>query len=283
MSAKLELTRSYDDALAAPLTGAMAYDGRHPIAESRSFARRSQKASNEDLKEISDLTPLLIVVLGSGRAQLNIDQVGIDFSDTAYTRGREGRPDAEPHPGGPPLESEFWLRESDGTFRRLQGQLRTVRGEEGRVSRWRAFTDIDDRTRVDERPEEKSASRAALGLDNDRLQRVLDYIAANVRSDLTLEKLAEIACYSTFHFARKFTLAMGVSPQRYIASLRLEHAMEELVAGKSSLAEIALDANFSSQASFTRAFRRATGTTPNEYKRRGRTETANAQPLVRTS
>jgi AraC family transcriptional regulator len=52
--------------------------------------------------------------------------------------------------------------------------------------------------------------------------------------------------------------------------MRLENAMKELETCKLSLAEIALNANFSSQASFTRAFRRATGTTPDEYRRRGR-------------
>jgi transcriptional regulator GlxA family with amidase domain len=122
-----------------------------------------------------------------------------------------------------------------------------------------------------------TASRAEIGLDDDRLQRVLDYIAANVRSDLTLEKLAAVACYSTFHFARKFTVALGVSPQRYVGRVRLKGAMEELGTGKLSLAEIALNANFSSQASFTRAFRRETGTTPNAYKRRKRSERINVR------
>jgi AraC family transcriptional regulator len=46
--------------------------------------------------------------------------------------------------------------------------------------------------------------------------------------------------------------------------------MAELAAGELSVAEIALNAHFSSQASFTRAFHRVTGTTPKEYQRRRR-------------
>ena len=61
---------------------------------------------------------------------------------------------------------------------------------------------------------------------------------------------------------------MGISPHRYISRMRLENAMAELAAGKLPLAEIALNAQFSSQASFTRAFHRATGMTPKEYQRR---------------
>jgi AraC family transcriptional regulator len=108
----------------------------------------------------------------------------------------------------------------------------------------------------------------AHALDHIRLGRVLDYIAANIGNDLTLVNLAEIAGYSPFHFARKFTLAMGVPPYRYISRMRLEKAMAELAAGKLPLAEIALGAHFSSQASFTRAFHRALGMTPKEYRRR---------------
>jgi AraC family transcriptional regulator len=105
------------------------------------------------------------------------------------------------------------------------------------------------------------------GLDKLRLGRVLDYIAANIENDITLVDLAAIAGYSSFHFSRKFTLTMGIPPQRYIGRMRLENAMAELATGKLPLAEIALNAHFSSQASFTRAFHRATGMTPKEYRR----------------
>jgi AraC family transcriptional regulator len=107
-------------------------------------------------------------------------------------------------------------------------------------------------------------------LDPIRLRRVLDYIEENISEGITLESLAATAGYSAFHFARKFTLAMGISPRRYISHRRLENAMAELAAGKLPLAEIALNAQFSSQASFTRAFHRATGLTPQEYRRRRR-------------
>jgi AraC family transcriptional regulator len=113
-----------------------------------------------------------------------------------------------------------------------------------------------------------STESSAHRLDQIRLRRVLDYIAANIGGDIALVNLAAIAGYSPFHFLRKFTLAMGIPPQRYISRIRLENAMAELAAGKLPLAEIALNAHFSSQASFTRAFHRATGMTPREYRRR---------------
>ena len=103
--------------------------------------------------------------------------------------------------------------------------------------------------------------------DRVRLQRVLDYIASNIEDDISLDSLASVAGYSPYHFARKFTLAMGIPPSRYVSGLRLEKAKAELAACQLPLAEIALNARFSSQASFTRAFHRATGLTPKQYQR----------------
>src|SRR5258706_1050415 len=115
-----------------------------------------------------------------------------------------------------------------------------------------------------------STGSSAHSFDHVRLRRVLDYIAANIGDDISLVSLARIAGYSTFHFARKFALAMGIPPHRYISRMRLEKAMAELAAGKLPLAQVALNAQFSSQASFTRAFHRATRMTPKEYQRRRR-------------
>jgi AraC family transcriptional regulator len=114
----------------------------------------------------------------------------------------------------------------------------------------------------------ESLEPSSLEIDRRRLRRVLDYIAANLGDDISLGTLAEVAGYSPFHFARKFTLAMGITPHRYVSRIRLEKAMAELAAGKVSVAEVALNAHFSSQASFTRAFHKATGMTPKEYRRR---------------
>jgi AraC family transcriptional regulator len=112
----------------------------------------------------------------------------------------------------------------------------------------------------------KSLEPTTHRIDHARLRRALDHISANLHEEITLVQLAQIAGVSVFHFARTFTRAMGVSPSRYVSRMRLERAMADIAAGKLSLAEIAFKAGFSSQASFTRAFYRATGLTPGEYR-----------------
>jgi AraC family transcriptional regulator len=104
-------------------------------------------------------------------------------------------------------------------------------------------------------------------LDDGRLRRVLAYVEEHLAEDITVADLANVACLSIFHFTRAFAGAMGVPPHRYVSQRRLESAKAMLATGRASLSEIALESRFSSQSSFTRAFRRATGMTPAEYRR----------------
>jgi AraC family transcriptional regulator len=105
------------------------------------------------------------------------------------------------------------------------------------------------------------------GLDRRRLYRVLDYIETNLEGNLTLDRMASIACLSRFHFARAFKQAVGQSPHRYVSTRRLERAKALLIQGDRPLVDIALALSFSSQANFTRAFRHATGLAPGQYRR----------------
>jgi AraC family transcriptional regulator len=107
-------------------------------------------------------------------------------------------------------------------------------------------------------------------LDDLRLRRVLAYIEAHLAEDISVADLASVACLSVFHFTRAFAAGTGAPPHRYVSRRRQERAKVMIAAGRASLAEIALDCRFSSQSSFTRAFRRATGMTPAEYRKRWR-------------
>ncbi|WP_130393946.1 helix-turn-helix domain-containing protein [Cupriavidus agavae] len=98
-----------------------------------------------------------------------------------------------------------------------------------------------------------------------RMRRVMDYIRANLESDIRLDDLASIACLSRFHFVRAFKAATGKTPYRCVTDLRIERAKTLLRLRQLSLMEIAVELNFSSQATFTRAFRAATGYTPGQY------------------
>lgn len=105
-------------------------------------------------------------------------------------------------------------------------------------------------------------------IDHAKMRRVVDFITDNLESDISLTDLSEVACLSRHHFARAFRSAMGVPPHRFISSLRLQRAQELLAHTEASLAEIAFACRFSSQSTFTRAFRRHAGMSPGEYRRK---------------
>lgn len=104
-------------------------------------------------------------------------------------------------------------------------------------------------------------------LDERRLRRVLEYMAQHVEDDVSLDDLAAVACLSPFHFLRMFARRMGAPPHRYLAGMRLERAKSLLALRHLGVAEIALACCFSSQSNFSRAFRRATGTSPLAHRR----------------
>jgi AraC family transcriptional regulator len=103
-------------------------------------------------------------------------------------------------------------------------------------------------------------------LDERRVRRVIDFMTSNIDQDISIDDLAAVACLSPFHFIRMFRTAVGQTPARYLDALRLERAKTLLVLGNAPLVDIALSCCFSSQSNFSRAFRRATGVTPNQYR-----------------
>jgi AraC family transcriptional regulator len=98
-----------------------------------------------------------------------------------------------------------------------------------------------------------------------RLNRVLEYIHAHLADTLDLRGMATAAHLSRFHFARAFKASTGQTPYQYVNAKRMERAKALLVQDR-PLGEIALTLNFSSQANFTRAFRREFGITPGQYR-----------------
>ena len=101
-----------------------------------------------------------------------------------------------------------------------------------------------------------------------RINRVLDYVDANLDGDLSLPLLARVACFSLHHFHRIFAAAVGEPPVQFVQRVRLERAATQLCGNpNASVTEIALDAHFTNAAAFSRAFRAQFGTSPSAFRR----------------
>jgi AraC family transcriptional regulator len=99
-----------------------------------------------------------------------------------------------------------------------------------------------------------------------RINRVLDYIQGNLGGDLGLERLAEEAAFSPFHFHRIFHAMTGETVAACIRRLRLQRGAHRLRYHPGvPVTRIALDVGFGSHSSFSRAFREHFGLTPSEW------------------
>src|SRR5579863_2615685 len=102
-----------------------------------------------------------------------------------------------------------------------------------------------------------------------RIDRVIDYLRGNLHRPVKLAELADVACFSEFHFHRIFTAVSGETLNNFTNRLRLEKAARLLRYSEQSLTDIALDCGFSSSATFSRAFRSGYDTSPSQFRKSG--------------
>ena len=100
----------------------------------------------------------------------------------------------------------------------------------------------------------------------ERLRDVLRFIDAHLDDTLTLERLAQVACFSPFHFHRIFRGMVGESVKEHVRRLRLERAARRLGRGNVSVLHVALDAGYGSPEAFCRAFESMFGVPPSAYR-----------------
>lgn len=100
------------------------------------------------------------------------------------------------------------------------------------------------------------------------LSHVVAFVMANLpKGDLSLEALADELRLSGSQLNRRIKLLTGVTAQQYVLQVRLEHARLLLQEHPGmSVAEIGFQCGFESAASFSRAFRRAFGVAPSQFR-----------------
>lgn len=98
------------------------------------------------------------------------------------------------------------------------------------------------------------------------LARARDAVQSQYERGLRLQDLAAEAGVHPVHLAREFRRRYGCSVGEYIRHLRIDAACQRLTHSDASIAEIALNTGFSSQAHFSRTFKMVTGVPPRRYR-----------------
>lgn len=102
-----------------------------------------------------------------------------------------------------------------------------------------------------------------------RVLRVLSYIHDNPGGDLSLDRLADVAAMSRFHWHRVFSGMMGKTAAQVTREIRMHRAACWLVQKDWTVAEIAKRAGYPNVGSFTRVFGEEYGLSPVAFRNRG--------------
>ncbi len=100
----------------------------------------------------------------------------------------------------------------------------------------------------------------------DRLNMVFFYINQHYMEDIPLEKAAEIAGFSKYHFARVFKEFSGQTFFDYLCLQRTKAAERLLLIPDKAITDIAYQSGFGSICAFNRAFKKKNQCTPSEYR-----------------
>jgi formate hydrogenlyase transcriptional activator len=189
--------------------------------EERVQAEKALRKSEEELRQILDLTPQFIAVCGPNNERIYANRVALDYLGVSLSEwisdrsNADGRPEIHPDDAARlyvhwktassnslTFEVEVRIRRSDGNYRWFLARFNPVRDDDGQVSRWYcACTDIEDRKRHEESLlQENAALRAELKQSSVQgeivgssapLRKVLSEVGKVARADSTVLILGE--------------------------------------------------------------------------------------------
>ena len=102
-----------------------------------------------------------------------------------------------------------------------------------------------------------------------RLNRVIAYIYEHLDEEIDLQKLAEVACMSPYHWHRVYHAVRGETIAATVKRLRLHRAAGYLAHSNMPVDEVAQRSGYPNLQSFTRIFKSVYGMPPAQYRKNG--------------
>jgi transcriptional regulator GlxA family with amidase domain len=103
-----------------------------------------------------------------------------------------------------------------------------------------------------------------LGTEREAVRRLREYLEDNYAENVTLDRLAQIACLSPYHLNRVFCAEVGIPPHQYQTQVRVARAKALLSKGMPTK-QVAVETGFADQSHLTRHFKRLMQVTPGRY------------------
>lgn len=98
------------------------------------------------------------------------------------------------------------------------------------------------------------------------VKKVINYIERNLEKDINLDNISKNIGYSKFYLNRIFTEYTGITMYKYLQNRRLTVAAEKLVKTDKPIMQIAYEAGYDTQQSFSFAFKQMYLYPPKSYR-----------------
>jgi AraC family transcriptional regulator len=112
----------------------------------------------------------------------------------------------------------------------------------------------------------KRSRRPMHARDRRRAVAAAMWIDERCHENISLDRAAEQAGLSSFHFLRQFAQVLEVTPHQYLVRARLRRAAKLLAADDRSITDVAIDVGFGDLSNFVRTFHRAAGVSPRQFR-----------------
>jgi PAS domain S-box-containing protein len=172
----------------------------------RKYAEDKIREQETELRQILDVAPQHVAVLGPDGTRIFLNQAGLGYYGLTLEEWRTCDPQRFFHPNdwepmmvetqrnllsGSPHEIEVRLLRSDGKYRWFLVRRNPLRDEQGRVSRWYvAGTDIEDRKREEERLQHQNI---ALREEIDKASMFEEIVGTSPTLQTVLSRVSKVA------------------------------------------------------------------------------------------
>lgn len=104
------------------------------------------------------------------------------------------------------------------------------------------------------------------------IQSAVSYVRNHYAEGLTVADIAEYLNVNRSYLYTLFIRGLGIAPKDYLTKFRISKACEQLVITDGSIEGIAENCGYHNSLVFSKAFKKETGITPTEYRKKNRNE-----------
>jgi AraC-like DNA-binding protein len=104
--------------------------------------------------------------------------------------------------------------------------------------------------------------------ENDRLQKVFDYVLEHFKDDISIEDVAKISTMSPSGFCRYFKNRTKKNFTHFVNEIRIGYACKQLMKDNFSISYVCQESGFNNMTNFIKQFKRITKQTPYQFRRK---------------